>query len=284
MIQVGNATQIWEAMNSSDHVRVAIKIPRERHAKEKGQWAELRHEFDVGRSLNHPCVIRLIELGFMQRVPYLVMEYFPAPNLRQCLRQYPERITQFLPRVITQAAQAIGHMHDRGWVHRDIKPENLLLHDDGQLKLIDFAIASRIPKGLGKLWKSRAAVQGTRSYISPEQIRGEVVDQRADVYSFGCTVFHILAGKPPYTGTTADELLMRHLRGSIPSVAGENTKVTPEFNRLIQATMARRAADRPQSMAEFLERLSSLKILQTDRRTVRDAIAEDELNVNRSGG
>ncbi|HEY6564640.1 MAG TPA: serine/threonine-protein kinase, partial [Pirellulaceae bacterium] len=176
MIQVGNATHIWEAINSTDQRRVALKIPRAEHAESRIEAAGLKHEYDVGVSLNHPHLIRFYELGYFRKVPYLVMEYFAAPNLKQFQRQTPDRLLELMPRVVWQMLDALCHFHDKQWVHRDIKPENVLMDESGLVKVIDFAIAQRVRKGLGRIFAGKTPVQGTRSYISPEQIRREPVD------------------------------------------------------------------------------------------------------------
>ncbi len=270
LIQVGTATQIWEAINSTDHRRWAIKILRDDRLSEKSEVAGMRHEFDVCQSLDHPCVIRMLELGEFRRLPYLVIEFFPAPNLKQCLRQCPDRLTSYLAGTIVQAAWGIGHMHERGWVHRDVKPENILLNESGQVKLVDFAIAQRLRKGLGRLFSGKIPVQGTRSYMAPEQIRGEPTDARSDIYSLGCTIFHLVSGRVPYTGASADELLMRHLKGAVPTMAAFQPDVTPEFNQLVASLMAKRPENRPQSIPAFLAALEPLRLFKSDRQPVGD--------------
>lgn len=264
LIQAGKATKVWEAMNSTDQRRVAVKVLHGDRVKDKVELQALRHEFVVGSSLDHPHVNRMLEMDANRATPYLVMEYFPAPNLKVCLRQGLPQVQRFLPEIIRSSAEAIGHMHERGWVHRDIKPENLLVNEEGFLKLIDFAIAQRAksPGMMGKWFAPRQTVQGTRSYMSPEQIRGSVVDARADIYSYGCTLFELMTGKLPYTGTNADDLLNRHLRAPIPSAAAFRSEITPEFSRLIGSMMAKEPNDRPVSMAKFLESLQNMKILK----------------------
>ena len=111
-------------------------------------------------------------------------------------------------------------MHGKGWVHRDIKPENFLVNDTGQVKLIDFGLAQRPSGWLAKILPMKPKRQGTPSYMSPEQIRCGALDQRADVYSFGCVLYELVAGAPPYTGSTQEELFGKHLKSAVPSAGG----------------------------------------------------------------
>ena len=107
------------------------------------------------------------------------------------------------------------YLHEQGWIHRDIKPDNFLVNEEGDVKLIDFALAARERKGLGKLF-GRTKVQGTRSYMAPEQIRGKGLDARTDIYSFGCMLYELVSGRLPFTGVSPEELLRKHLYAPIP--------------------------------------------------------------------
>ncbi len=118
LIQAGKITQVWEAVNSTGHRRVALKILRSNYAKEKTHLQAMRHEFNVGQSLDHPNVNKMIEMDMTRSTPYLVMDYFAAPNLKTCLRNQLPQLSKHLTLVVRSAAQAIGHMHGRGWVHR----------------------------------------------------------------------------------------------------------------------------------------------------------------------
>src|SRR5690606_33989896 len=124
------------------------------------------------------------------------------------LSGYVARIDQ----IIREAAAGLAYVHSQGWIHRDVKPDNFLVNDEGHVKLIDFNIAIKKPGLLGKLLPTKSKVQGTQSYMSPEQIRGDNIDERADLYSFGCTLHELVCGKPPFTGTTTNDLLNKHLR------------------------------------------------------------------------
>jgi serine/threonine-protein kinase len=189
-----------------------------------------------------------------------VLELFECPNLKLLLRQGVAALAYLVPRIIEQSAEALFYLHEEGWIHRDVKPDNFLVNDDGLVKLIDFAISERYKKGIGALFSFGSKIQGTRSYMSPEQIRGKSLDPRADIYSFGCLLFELISGKLPFTGTTADELLTKHLNAPIPPLQVFNENVTPEFANLIKKMMQKRKEERPPSMWEFLKEFRSFRV------------------------
>ena len=126
--------------------------------------------------------------------------------------------------------------------------------------MIDFAIAQKIKRGIGRLLNVKGKVAGTRSYMSPEQIRNETLDFRSDVYSFGCVAFELVSGKPPYTGTSADELLQRHLKAPVPSLMAVSDHVNESLSDLVMQAMAKRREERPASMTDFLEAFKKIRL------------------------
>ena len=155
-----------------------------------------------------------------------------------------------------------GHFNEQGFVHRDVKPDNFLVGDDGEVKLIDLALAVKARRGLARLFASRSKVQGTRSYMSPEQIRGAALDQRADVYSFACTVHELVSGRPPFTGTSSNELLNKHLKSPPPSLENFDRNVTPEFAKLVLRGLAKEPGKRPASVGEFLTEFRQCRVFK----------------------
>lgn len=262
LIRVGNTCQVWEAAKADETTRYALKVLREDLRKDRGELAALKNEFEVGGKLKHANIIKIYEYNREGVTPYVVLELFEYPNLKLLLRQGHQALAYLVPKIIEQGAEALFYLHGEGWVHRDVKPDNFLVNEEGHVKLIDFAISQRIRKGISALFGFRGAVQGTRSYMSPEQIRGKNLDERADLYSFGCVVFELLTGKPPYTGTTADDLLNRHLTAPIPSLVAANENVTPEVANLVRRAMAKRREDRHRSMYDFLMELRGLRVFK----------------------
>ena len=179
------------------------------------------------------------------------------------LRLGIETFAYMAPMIITSAALGLQYLHEQGWVHRDIKPDNFLVTEDGHVKLIDFALAQRIKTGLSRLFAGRTKVQGTRSYMAPEQIRGKALDARTDIYSFGCLLYELLSGRLPFTGISPEDLLRKHLTAAVPALMSANKNVTPDFNDLVAQMMAKDPAQRPRSMDDFLRHFQSIRVFRS---------------------
>ncbi len=265
LIRGGSASHIWEAINPIDNKRIAVKALRSDNAKDAAEVASMKHEFTVGSSLNHPKINSVFEFDVAKGVPYVSMELFKAPNLKQSLREHPDWLTKHMAAIATDGAAALGHMHDAGWVHRDVKPDNFLLSEEGELRLIDFAIAQKLTRkkkgGFGSLFGGKKGlVQGTRSYMAPEQIRNESLDERTDIYGFGCTLFELCVGRPPFTGNSEDELLGKHLKTPTPVIAAHVDEVTSAFSQLVQSMMAKKMDKRPNNMHEIVDQMNKVRV------------------------
>ncbi|MGC4003244.1 MAG: serine/threonine-protein kinase [Pirellulales bacterium] len=255
-IGTGRHCDVWDAMIDSKSERRAVKVLAKVDAE---QIAMMKKEFAVTKDLEHPNVIRIYEYGLQNEHPFVSMEYFPSMNLKQALQQAGvEGLAPKLASILQQAALGLAAFHTHGYVHRDIKPDNYLINDAGKVKLIDFAIAVPIKGFFGKLLSGKTKqISGTRSYMSPEQIRGESLDQRADIYSFGCMAFEMATGKTPFTGTNTNELLNKHLRSPSPPMETYNKNVAPAFSALMKRMLAKKPADRPNTMTDVAAELKA---------------------------
>jgi serine/threonine protein kinase len=269
----GRHCQVWEAMHDGKNERFALKIIKSDYRNDNEQITLMKHEFAVGRELSHPNVITIFEFDSSKTAPFIAMEFFAsATNLKQLISPTTqptgglvlgiERMVRQIPRIIEQAAAGLAYFHQQGWIHRDIKPNNFLINPAADVKLIDYAIAERRRGLLGRLF-GKTKIAGTRSYMSPEQIRGQALDYRTDIYSFGCVMFELLAGKPPYTGNSENELLNKHLRAPIPSAETYNKYLTYECVQLVKAMLAKDPVDRPVSMDEVLGYLRANRVYRT---------------------
>jgi len=152
-----------------------------------------------------------------------------------------------------------------------------LVDDDGNLKLIDFTIAQKPKKNFLSFFGIKQPVRGTRSYMSPEQIRGETLDRRADVYSFGCVLFELLAGRPPFTASSPNELLEKHLKAGVPSVMVYNNNVTRECADLIRRMIHKKRESRPESMWEVMQEFRNLHFFNRKPPTPEKKLSEMEV-------
>ncbi len=202
LIHDGRNSQVWKAQHVAKQRLFVIKMPRDRFSNAHSQIRNLKHQYAVGKRVAHPQIVPVIEFDSEGDLPYLVMEWFPPPNMRVRMVQEADKLQPLIPRIVHLSAEVIAALHDQGWIHRDIKPSNFLVADDGNVRLIDLALARRKPGLLSRLWRTRHKAQGTRGYMSPEQIRGEPLGELADVYSLACTIYELLAGKAPFREPT----------------------------------------------------------------------------------
>ena len=257
LIRAGAMYEIWAVRPLGRDEPLAMKWlpPGAKHTREAA--AGLKHEYNVGKSLEHPSIIKTIDYGAGKDGAYLVMEIFKTPNLKQQIHEGVEKFHYRLQDILSEAALALEHMHKMGWAHRDVKPDNYLVNEENHVRLIDFTIARKIPTGLGKLFKSKAPVQGSYSYMAPEQIRGKEVDARADIYSFGCMVYECMSGKLPFTASSSSELLNKHLKSRPQPLDMVQKNVQADFARLVHRMLEKDPKNRPDSLMEFYRELKA---------------------------
>ena len=276
LIRMGTTCQVWEAIETSTNDRYALKVLRPDFSQDKAEVSYLKNEFEIAKTLNHPNVIKMYDLVLSGNAPFLVLELFSELNMKQALRRGPDSIAYMLDKILLDATEGLYHMHENGFVHCDIKPDNFLVSRSGETKVIDFTISRKIKKGISKLLGTRNKnIQGTRSYMSPEQIRGQTLDGRSDIYSLGCVLFETVTGKLPFTGENPNDLLRKHISAPIPSPLVANENVTQEFATLIRNMMAKKPEERPDSMWELLKTLRVTRIYRKQPRIPEHSIFDD---------
>jgi serine/threonine protein kinase len=257
----GQTSQVWEVVEASSgrHFAMKLLLPEKVHDSVHRNF--LFHEAEVGKSLAHPNIIRIVKVDRSANSPHFVMEYFPAGNLKlRIMRKEQDFLREKGQDILKQAATGLAFMNAKGWVHRDVKPDNILVASSGDVRLIDFALAQRIPTGMAKFFRRKAKPQGTRSYMSPEQIRGQALDGRADVYSFGATCYEMVAGRPPFRGASSQDLLHKHILEKPLTPRHYNPEVTEEFADLILRMLAKKKEDRPRDFHEVLMQMRGLRV------------------------
>ncbi len=259
LMMTGQTSQVWEVVEvtSGRHFAMKMLLP------EKAELSEHRkllfHEAEVGIKMAHPNVIKIITLH-KEEPPYFVMEFFPAGNLKlRIMHKKWDFIKEKAHDIFKQAATALAYMNASGWVHRDVKPDNIMVNSAGEVRLIDFALAQRVSKG-GMFAKKKGRTAGTRSYMSPEQVRGEALDGRADIYSFGATMYEVITGRPPFRANSPTELLNKQITEKPLPPRSINPEVTEECSTLIIRMLSKKKEDRPKDFHEVLMALRGMKV------------------------
>ena len=265
IIRAGQTCQVWEALRTGTDERVALKVLLQEHLKKKELVDALRHEAVVGKTLDHPRVIKIH--GFYQQhtLPFVAMELFAANNIKQEVRDNLDRLLLDIDSVLAACCEGVAHLHKKGWLHCDMKPDNFLINPTSrEVKLIDFSIAQKLQKlsifgGWGGGSKS---VSGTRSYMAPEQIRNRSLTVATDVYGLGCTFFEMVSGRLPYTAVNPNELLSKHLSAPVPSVLPANNFVSDAFADILTKMMAKKPEDRFQTVETVLSEIKKIRVLR----------------------
>jgi eukaryotic-like serine/threonine-protein kinase len=261
ILQTGQNSEVWEVAEIGGKQRYAMKLLLTDRPIEPQQRAAMKVEAKIGLSLQHPHCIRFYKFVNDRHMPFILMECFRGSNAKApIMKGELERIRPLLRRMLMQFSDALHYFHEKGWVHKDIKPDHLLFNQAGETRLIDFAIAVRATSSLAKLfWRKKRQASGTRSYMSPEQIRGEPLDRRADIYSAGIMFFELVAGRPPYTANSGNELLKKHLQSGVP-ILSPDTGVDGSFADLVRRMMAKKPSDRPATMEDILAEMRRIKL------------------------
>lgn len=262
----GQSSQVWEVVEMASHRHFAMKLLLPEKANDPVHRRFLFHEAEVGKALAHPNIIRIVHIDRSKTTPHFVMEFFPAGSLKvRMQRKEHEFLREKAQDILKQWATGLAFMNAKGWVHRDVKPDNVLVNGVGETKIIDFAISQKIPKGFfEKLFRRRVKAQGTLSYMSPEQIRSQILDARADVYSFGASAYEVVTGRPPFRGTSPQDLLNKHITEKPTGPKIYNADVTDEFNDLILRMLAKNKKDRPPDFHAVLMAMRTLRVFKQE--------------------
>lgn len=235
---------------------VALKFLPEELAAHPPSLDRLRREARMIAALNHPCICTLYELGEESGHVFLAMEHLEGESLRHRLQRGRLAEAEFF-HTAHQVAEGLAAAHSKGIVHRDIKPENLFLTHDGHVKILDFGLAklSRRPVLSADSTLTTqpdmsipGLVVGTVSYMSPEQVRGETVDHRSDIFSFGCVLYELLSGRCPYLGAKAGEIMTAILQEDPAPIPG----IRPGLARIVMRCLEKEPGKRFQSVQDLL--------------------------------
>lgn len=249
----GGMASVYLATQESFERRVAIKIMAPALVADPDYARRFHREARIIAGLNHPHIVPVYEVGHSGDCHYLAMEYVAGGSLKEHIRAglYPSDAE----RVLREIADALDYAGQQGFVHRDVKPDNIMFRDSGSAVLMDFGIAR--PREDKDSVTRMGSLVGTPRYMSPEQLRGQALDARADLYALGVVFFEMLAGHPPFGGDDPMTIGMAHLQQPVPRLPAEVARYQPIVDRLL----AKDAAERYPNARALLQALEVLETL-----------------------
>ncbi len=263
----GGMSYVYQARDQATNTDVAIKVLTPRLAGDPGSVERLRREALLAQRFDHPHVCRILYVGeTADGMLYLVMPYLRGESLNDAeTRRGPYPVDEAVM-LLVQACEGLQHAHDLGVIHRDLKPENIMLVPDDTVPggiravVMDFGLGKAIQPDpdLVRLTQT-GIILGTPEFMSPEQVRGEKIDARSDIFALGVVAFELFTGQLPFAGRTSQESMMTRLRGK-PRAA---RSVRPDLPARVEAVLARALALNPeqrhQSMQAFADDLGTAK-------------------------
>lgn len=261
----GGMGAVYEGYDPALDRRVAIKTLTTDAIADQESRGRFEREARAAAKLQHPNIVTVYELGNFggREKPYIVMEYLEGTDLAALIEQeWRVPLAEALD-ITIQLCHALDFAHEKGVVHRDMKPSNVRYLDDGRVKIMDFGIA-RV-EGSAQITRSGVMV-GTLHYMSPEQIKGETIDGRSDLFSTGCILFEMLAGRRPFQGESATSILYKIVNEPLPPILKEHPELPQEVQEILGRALAKEPGERFRSAAEMAEELE--KLLEIYRKTL----------------
>jgi serine/threonine protein kinase len=248
----GGMGAVFRARQDRLHRDVALKILSPRLAADTEFVRQFHREAQSAAALNHPNVVTVYDVGEAGGTHFLAMEYMDNESLEELLTKEGRLAWRSVADLLLGAARGLVYAESRGIVHRDIKPSNLMLNSAGQVKIADLGLAQRADDEAGD-----GRVFGTPHFMSPEQIRGETVDRRSDIYSLGATGYRLLSGYTPFEGVNSREILRAALTEEFEPLSAHVSGVPVELTSLIERMISRDPSSRPQSAESVADHLES---------------------------
>jgi Tol biopolymer transport system component len=264
----GGMGEVYRARDARLGRDVAIKILPESFTHDADRLRRFEQEARAVAALNHPNILAVFDIGRFNDSPFLVSELLEGESLRAALDRgpLPQRKTMEYG---VQIAHGLAAAHEKGIVHRDLKPENIFITKDGRIKILDFGLAKLAQAAGGDevtLTSSHTAagvVMGTASYMAPEQVRGDAVDPRTDIFAFGAVLFEMLSGVRAFRRDTAAETMTAVMKDDPPELSNPGHQVSPTLERIVRRCLEKSPDQRFQSARDLSFALSALSGTET---------------------
>lgn len=266
----GGMGEVYRALDTRLDRAVAIKVLPSEFAHDDARLRRFEQEARATSALNHSNILTIYDIGTATTepagAPFIVMELLEGEELRESLDDGALPVRTAIE-YAQQIAAGLAAAHEKGITHRDLKPENLFVTKDGRLKILDFGLAKlRSPRTASagsdsatlKQLTSPGTVMGTVAYMSPEQVRGEEVDHRSDIFSFGLILYEMLRGERAFQRETTAEMMTAILKDDVPELGETNAKISPQLERLVRRCLEKRPERRFQTASDLGFALESL--------------------------
>ncbi len=256
LIGEGGMADVYKGVDVVDNKTIAIKILKKEFAESEEFLRRFRNESKAIAVLSHPNIVKIYDVGFSDKIQYIVMEYIDGITLKEYIEN--ERVLSWKDAVhfVTQILRALQHAHERGIVHRDIKPQNIMVFTDGTIKVMDFGIA-KFAREEGKTATDQAI--GTVHYISPEQARGDVTDAKSDLYSVGVMLYEMLTGQKPFDTDNPVSIAVMHMHNIAELPRRINPDIPIPLEEIIVHAMEKNPEDRYHTAIEMIKDIDRFK-------------------------
>lgn len=256
-IGAGGMGTVYKARQVSMDRVVAMKVLHRELCEDSDFIQRFVQEARAAGRLSHPNIVHVFDVNKSNNIYFFSMEYVDGGNVKRLLKKDGKIEPGRAVKIVLQAAQALAYAHSQGIIHRDVKPDNLMLTREGEAKLADLGIARTFEEQdeSGKATR----VYGTPHYMAPEQALGKPVDARADVYSLGATLYHMLTGRTPFSGASATEVLKAHIQEELPPITESAPEVSEALCHVCERMMSKKPEKRYQRMEEVIVDLEKVK-------------------------
>jgi serine/threonine protein kinase len=264
----GGMGEVYLAEDTQLGRKIALKLLPEKFTQDEDRVRRFEREARAASALNHPNIITIYEIGQVEATHYIATEFIDGQTLRQQIAGRKLTLNAALE-VAIQVASALTAAHEAGITHRDVKPENIMVRRDGIVKVLDFGLAKLTERRAtatdsdaptkGKVETDPGTVMGTAQYMSPEQARGQEVDARSDIFSLGGVLYEMIAGRAPFEGPSANDVIAAILTKEPPPLSRFAPEVPTELQRIAAKALRKERDERYQGIKDLLVDLKSLK-------------------------
>lgn len=247
----GGWSVVYKGVHAKLNFPVAIKMMKHNMAMDEDFLRKFRNEAAIIARLNHPNIVKVYDIEELYRTVFIIMEYLEGYSLGYLLEHMPRPSFAQILDILLQICSGLEYAHKKGIIHQDIKPDNVLIQPDGQARIVDFGLAT--PPGSMEM-----DLPGTIFYVAPEQIHGNPVDERTDIYSLGITAYEMVTGKRPFPEDDIGKLMYYHMREDAPDPRVLVPDLPDELSNFIVRSTRKNPEERPKTVTEGIEELRPL--------------------------